>query len=86
MHYKSKPNFVTAIRWFKMGEHPKVTRTDKDLELIDVVCKRCLCVYKQHGLLNGYLTVCPGDWVLEDSSGYYVVSDERFLEKFEPVT
>ncbi len=82
MRYMTKPVFVDAVRWHRLGDHPKVIRfaefqEDADPEKADQpVLETPL----------GLVAVSPGDWVVKDDKGnIYVIQDSDFVEQFEKV-
>ena len=77
----------TAVRWGGMGKppHPGVHQyCPKDL---GVNCRKCGRPATEHGIIlqieNKHL-VCPGDWVIEMTSGHYFkVSDGEMKTAFK---
>jgi hypothetical protein len=79
MKYQRKSEIVSAVQWFKMGDHKDVKRYSNDKKL----CSSCGNPYREHGIIGIYL-VCPSGWVVAAKDGIRVMSDEEFREKYEP--
>jgi len=65
-YYRKKPIVIQAGQWFKMGDHPEVMAYADDSE--DALeCKVCGKPFTVHGhitTLEGWMRVCPGDWIV----------------------
>jgi hypothetical protein len=84
--FQRKPEIVTAVQWFKLGDHPDVDEHGKDFTVFR--CSKCgKSLEKEHGWLWAKKggPVCPGDWIIQDSTGRHVVSDAEFRGMYEPL-
>jgi hypothetical protein len=79
------PIEVSAVRWYKPGDHPRVERYPGG-----TVMAACGLFENQHGKLKvngGYYGVCPGSWVITDENGAdYCMEDEDFKKHFIPIS
>jgi hypothetical protein len=78
----TKPTFVNAVQWKKMGDHPKVlffgevTGEPNVLNADQPVARTPL----------GLVSVSPGNWIIEDDEkNIYVMENKMFKEQFEKV-
>ena len=78
--YQRRPEIVSAVQWFKMGDHEDVDAT------VTMACAKCMGI-GEHGVFGDIDTVVhPGDWIVTSSTGTHVMSDSEFKEKYEAVT
>ena len=73
MKYIKKSSKVSAVQWFKLGDHEKVQPYTQDNPKL--------------GWLNtafGGTVVSPGDWVVDGDDGYvYTVKPDIFEKNYE---
>jgi len=74
MKYRSKPEFVDAVQWNRLGDHPEVSQS---------VAKSVYVI----NLSSGQTFIRPGDYILTHSDGSLsVMSKEEFERKYEKIT
>jgi hypothetical protein len=72
MKYRKKPVVIEATQWFKLGDHPAVTRLDKS-ESIGWV-----------DTLEGGHIVNQGDWIIQGVMGeFYPCKPDIFEMTYE---
>jgi len=82
MKFRKRPVVIEATQWFKMGDHPKVTRLLRG----DVVTND----WSESGegwidTLEGGHIVCPGDWIITGVKGeHYPCKPDIFEMTYEP--
>lgn len=80
--YVHKPTEVEAIQWFKHGDHPAVIYDS--LRVPHPACLICKGIGDDHGLirtLEGWVIVCPGDWIVTGTKGeHWAVKPDIFVE------
>ena len=84
--FRKKPVVISATRWYKQGDHPRVgVVRSGDL----AVCEQCGYNIVDHGkisTLEGDLIVCPGDWVITGvEEEVYPCKDRIFRDTYEPL-
>lgn len=81
MKYRKKPVVIEATQWFKMGDHPKVTRLLRG----DVVTNDFS--ESEEGWINtleGGHIVTPGDWIITGVKGeHYPCKPDIFEMTYE---
>ena len=90
--YKTKPEYVEAVRWFKVGDHPLVTEYPWSILSDYPKCHTCGENFCDHGWINTYdmldrgIIVCPGEWVVERNGKLTMTAtNDAFNESFEKV-
>ena len=87
MKYRKKPVEIEANQWFKMGDHPVVGAHSSLIR--DKECGHCGHDLQFHGwveTLEGGHIVCPGDWIIEGTSGeFYPCKPDIFPDIYENV-
>jgi hypothetical protein len=69
MKYRKKQVIVEAVRWWKHGDHPAVTRLRFPMRR-GSMCSHCET--RDHGwieTIEGGHIVCPGDWIITGVKG-----------------
>ncbi len=88
MKYRKKPVQIEAVRWWRMGDHPKV-RGRHDTEDAYRECAHCGHKLREHGeldTLEGMHIACPGDWIVTGVKGeHYPVKPDIFAATYEPL-
>jgi hypothetical protein len=79
---RKQPEVKSAVRWFKVGDHPEVRGTTDTRSLH---CLKWGTPVKDHGWLQSGTTVCPGSWIVEGRNVITVWSNVDFREHFEAV-
>lgn len=99
MRFRKQPVEVSAVRWWRNGDHPDDGPRDREGLVVryfrspiacgEWPCGQCDRLLREHGwieTLEGGLTVCPGDWVVTGVKGErYPVKDAIFQITYEPV-
>lgn len=88
--YRKKPVVVSAGRWWKMGDVPNAQIRELDPDgVCKNICKVCGNSISMHGYcktLEGWLIVCPGDYIIQGVKGeYYPCKPDIFAETYESV-
>lgn len=85
--FRKKPVVVEAVQWFKVGDHPKVTKWEA--RFLHKNCPLCGSTSTEHGrilTLEGIQYVCPGDWIITGVKGEcYPCQNDIFIETYEQV-
>ncbi len=90
MKCRKKPTVIDGTQWFKLGDHPKVTKFHIHKGKYDSQpCGYCQKEIKLHGWIStmeGGHIVCPSDWVMTGVKGEnWPVKEDIFKETYEIV-
>jgi hypothetical protein len=82
MKFRKKPVIIEATQWFKIGDHPEVTKLPN--------WHQASGLDHHKGWINtleGGHEVTPGDWIITGVKGeFYPCKDEIFKLTYEEVT
>ncbi len=76
MKYRKKPVVIEAVQWFKMGDHPAVTRFRDDIPDRDDIPESIGWVRT----LEGGHIVAPGDYIITGLLGEHYPCDPDIFE------
>ena len=84
--YRKKETFK-CTQWFKVGDHPAVTKIPKFYKAFTAVQHGAIGFLQDETESNGAATfIYPGNWVVERNEyGIDIYNDEFFRELFEIV-
>ena len=94
MKFRKKPVIIEAVQWFKHGDNPDVEPFVDEKHLINTgaICEgleSCGRLLIEHGnikTLEGWLIVCPNDWIITGVKGeLYPCKPDIFEQTYEKV-
>lgn len=91
--WRKRPILIEAVQWYRRGDHHAVVCWDEVPDGTPVPCAvpgghDCNSPSSAHGgiqTLEGWLIVCPGDWIITAVKGErYPCKPDIFAETYEP--